>query len=233
MYIMIWNGECSVEVKRVWSQRTQTLESKGFYRRYDTDHYKDTFCCTRHPCNTSLGRPIDRSLEVAVVLGTCENRCALALATCKKSLANALNVDVLNTALALSRRVILLSVGGGLDVRGAVVGGSRRGGGSGRGDRSGRLRAGRRAGGSSRGGRRSSTVPDLRTREGEVLSTVVDAEVGVGVLVAVCGRELDHGAGSAVATVGHLDLNARDVVLRLVDVGPVDTTAGFELVALQ
>ena len=152
---------------------------------------------------------------------------------CITSGANASNIDVLDTTLALSIRGILLSVGRGLDVRGAVVGGSRRGGGSGRGDRSGRLRAGRRAGGRSRGRRRSSTVPDLRTREGEVLSTVVDAEVGVGVLVAVRGGELDQGAGSAVSAASNLDLNARDIVFRLVDVRPVDTTAKFRLVAPQ
>ena len=142
--------------------------------------------------------------------------------------AHDLNVDVLDTALAISRsRVLLLVVLSGvrrLDAPAVVARSrrSRRGAGGGRGDRSRGLRAGRRAGGRSRG-RGSSAIPDLRAGEGEVLSTVVDAEVGVGVLVAVCGRELDHGAGSAVATVGHLDLNARDVVLRLVDVGPVDT----------
>ena len=147
---------------------------------------------------------------------------------CKKSGADALNVDVLDTALALGRRGILLSVGRGLDVRGAVVGGSRGGSGSGRGDRSRRLRLrrlGRRASG--------STVPDLRAGEGEVLSTVVDAEVGVGVLVAVRGGELDQGAGSAVSAASNLDLNARDIVFRLVDVRPVDTTAKFRLVAPQ
>ena len=145
---------------------------------------------------------------------------------CKKSGADALNVDILDTALAISRRGILLSVAGGLDVRAVVARSSRgRGAGSSRGDRGWGLRLGRRAGG--------STVPDLRAGEGEVLSTVVDAEVGVGVLVAVGGREFDERAGLAVAAVCHLDLNARDVVFRLVDVRPVDTTAKFRLVAPQ
>ena len=65
--------------------------------------------------------------------------------------------------------------------------------------------------------------PDRRAGDSELLEAVVDAEVGVGVAGLVGAGELDGGARGAAAAVHDLDLHARDVVLRLVDVGPVDT----------
>lgn len=52
---------------------------------------------------------------------------------------------------------------------------------------------------------------------------VVDGEVGICVRGLVCSWELDGWAWRASATVLDLDLQARDVVLWLVDVGAVDT----------
>lgn len=69
-----------------------------------------------------------------------------------------------------------------------------------------------------------STTPDLGAGHGEVLSTVVDREVGVGVGLLVGTGELDHlGVNLAGTTTGDSDLHAGDVVLGLVDVGSVDT----------
>jgi len=64
--------------------------------------------------------------------------------------------------------------------------------------------------------------PDSWAGEGEVLVSTVDVEVGIGIGVLVGTRELDHGTRGAASAVLNLDLSARDVVLRLVDVGSVD-----------
>jgi len=53
--------------------------------------------------------------------------------------------------------------------------------------------------------------------------SVVDGELGVGIRVLVCTWELDGWAWSTVTTILDLDLQARNVVLWLVDVGAVDT----------
>jgi len=96
----------------------------------------------------------------------------------------------------------------------------------------------RRGNWSSRGSRSSSglhgdcasgrgtavaTSPDSRAGEREVLLSAVDAEVGVWVGGLVSTGELNSGARSAASTVHNLDLDARNVVLRLVDVASVDT----------
>lgn len=78
--------------------------------------------------------------------------------------------------------------------------------------------------------RTTTTAPDGRAGHGEVLEAGVNVKVGVSVTVRVSARELDHGPGGSRATVGDLNLNARDVVLGLVDVGSVDTWK--ELLAL-
>lgn len=66
------------------------------------------------------------------------------------------------------------------------------------------------------------TRPDGGAGEGEVLEAAVDGEGGVGVAVLVGAGELHGRSGGAAAAAGDLDLGARDVVLRLVDVRSVD-----------
>jgi hypothetical protein len=71
---------------------------------------------------------------------------------------------------------------------------------------------------------RGSTTPDLGAGHGEVLSTVVDGEVGVVIGLLVGTGELDHlGVDLAGATTGDGNLHAGDVVLGLVHVRSVDT----------
>lgn len=106
---------------------------------------------------------------------------------------------------------------------------SRRLGGSGRGVAGGGRVAGSRGVGGSRrvgrarGARSSAALPDGGAGHGEGLVATVDAEVGVGVGGLVGTGELDDGTGLAAAATSNLDLDARDVVLGLVDVGAVDT----------
>jgi hypothetical protein len=69
----------------------------------------------------------------------------------------------------------------------------------------------------------AATGPDSRTRECEGLDPVVDAHSSIRVVVLVGARELDHGPGAAIATVLDLDLHAREIVLRLANVRPMDT----------
>ena len=75
----------------------------------------------------------------------------------------------------------------------------------------------------------TTTRPNSRAGESEGLDAVVDAHGSVGVVVPVRTRELDHGTGAAAATVLDLDLNARDVVLGLLDVRSVNTYIDKEL----
>lgn len=69
----------------------------------------------------------------------------------------------------------------------------------------------------------STTGPDLGSGHGELLASVVDGEVGIGVSGLVSARELGSRTRSTATATLNLDLNARNVVLRLVDVRPVDT----------
>lgn len=69
----------------------------------------------------------------------------------------------------------------------------------------------------------AATLPNGGAREGEVLDAIVDAEVGIVVCIGVGAGELDDGSGGTRASVLDLDLDARNVVLGLVDVGPMNT----------
>jgi hypothetical protein len=68
-----------------------------------------------------------------------------------------------------------------------------------------------------------STTPNSRAREGEVLHTTVDAEVGIGIAGLVCTRELSRRAWGSASATSDLNLGAGDKVLRLVDVRFMDT----------
>lgn len=113
---------------------------------------------------------------------------------------------------SLLGRGVVASVGGGSGSIGASGGGS-----------SGSITTGSGGITTGRGGA-GGARPDLGAGHGESLGSVVDGEVSVLIGLLVGTGELGHlGVDLAGAATGNLDLSARDVVLRLVDVRSVDT----------
>jgi hypothetical protein len=88
-------------------------------------------------------------------------------------------------------------------------------------------------GGGRRSGSAATAAPDGGSGNGELAVAAVDADAGVGVAVTVGTGEANHGAGATTAAAGDLDLHAADVVLRLADVGSVDTCNRQELVSRE